>query len=87
MEKKLYERVMPVVSLVAPFANVPQLLEVWIYKNPQGVSLTSWIMFLTISIIWFGYGLSKNDRNMIVMFGLIAVFQLGIVSGLALYNI
>ena len=87
MKKNFYEKVMPVVSLIAPFSNVPQLLEIWIYKNPQGVSLTSWSIFLTISLVWFGYGLSKKDRNMVVMFGLITVFQIGIVSGLMLYSI
>lgn len=63
--------------------NVPQLIAVWTSPSIAGVSIVSWIGFLTGSIFWLIYGLLHHEKPIIVINGGLLVIQALIVLGLA----
>jgi len=48
--KRFYDKFIYFVVIIAPIANIPQLLKVWIEKDASGVSSLSWFLFSGISI-------------------------------------
>ena len=79
------ERLMIFVAVVGPFANLPQLLKIWIKKKTNGVSLVSWILFSILSIVWLIYGIVKRDKYIIIALGITLILQLLIVIGTVIY--
>jgi len=79
------ERLMIFVAVVGPFANLPQLLKIWIKKKTNGVSLVSWILFSILSLVWLIYGIVKKDKYIIIALGITLILQLLIVIGTVIY--
>ena len=79
------ERLMIFVAVVGPFANLPQLLKIWIKKKTNGVSLVSWILFSILSLVWLIYGIVKRDKYIIIALGITLILQLLIVIGTVIY--
>jgi MtN3 and saliva related transmembrane protein len=79
------ERLMIFVAVVGPFANLPQLLKIWIKKKTNGVSMVSWILFSILSLVWLIYGIVKKDKYIIITFGITLILQLLIVIGTVIY--
>lgn len=53
-------RSMSVFTLVM---TIPQVIAVWLASDASGVSLLSWGAYLVSAVLWFGYGIQKQDRN------------------------
>ena len=77
VDKSIY-----VIALFAVAANVPQLLNIWVGKNTEGVSIISWTGFLVGSFFWLWYGLLHKEMPMIFINFLLILVQSGIVLGL-----
>ncbi len=63
--------------------NVPQLIAVWTSPSIAGVSIISWIGFLTGSVFWFAYGLLHHEKPITVINAGLIIIQALIVLGLA----
>ena len=53
-------------AILAPLMTIPQLYEIWVRKNFEGVSLLTWSSYLFFAIIWLVYGLVKKDRPIVI---------------------
>lgn len=71
-----------IIGLFAVMANLPQLLNIWVEKNTNGVSLVSWGGFLIGSLFWFWYGLLHKEMPIVFINGLLIFVQGVIVLGL-----
>lgn len=65
-------------------ANVPQLIAIWTSPSTAGVSIASWVGFLTGSVFWLSYGLLHREKPIIVINAGLIVVQGLIVLGLAI---
>lgn len=81
-----FDRFIFVASFVAPLNGVPQVIDVF-YGNANGVSLFSWLGFLTFSITFFIYGLIHKIKPMIITNLLYALIDGLVVFGLILSKI
>ena len=43
--------------------TIPQVLTIWVGHQAAGVSLLSWSGYLISAVLWFWYGIQKQDRN------------------------
>lgn len=50
------------IALIGPIMTIPQILNVWITKQTDGVSIYTWGSYFTINIVWFYYGLVHKDK-------------------------
>lgn len=81
-----YHKFMYVVAIIAPATNIPQFLEVWVYRNAAGVSVLSWALFASVSVAWLIYGLFHEEKIMIIMSTLLLIMQSAIAFGAFLYG-
>ena len=73
--KIFYDKIIYVVVIFAPIANLPQLFKILMEKNASGVSPISWIFFSLISITWLIYGILHKDKHILIMNAILIVIQ------------
>jgi len=65
-----------VTSMVAFF---PQVVKLWRSKMTRDISLTTYLLMTTGSLLWFTYGLLRTDFPVIIANGLVGVLSISIV--------
>ena len=77
-----FERLTVLVGLVSPIATVPQIIKLFAphRQHAAGQSLTTWVIYTVIAILWVIYGLRERERALVIgnalgviMYGLVAV--------------
>lgn len=81
----LFTRAAYAVGIIGSFFNIPQLITIWVHKNAEGVSVSSWIGFSVTTLFWLAYAIYHKEKVLIITFGLTLAFQIAIVVGSALY--
>jgi len=84
--KQFYDKLIYVVVILAPLANIPQLLRVWIDKDVSGVSSLSWFAFSIISLCWLVYGVVHKDRHILIMNAALMLIQALVALGVIVYH-
>jgi uncharacterized protein with PQ loop repeat len=59
----IFSRLLGSMSIFTMLMTLPQVLTIWISHRAAGVSVVSWSAYLVSAILWFWYGLQKNDKN------------------------
>ena len=54
-----------VVGVVGNLAVVPQIIKAW-QSDAPGLAITTWILFIFISLIWLTYAVIHKQRPLIV---------------------
>lgn len=70
------------VSFVFPFTVVPQILDVWVLQQVEGVSLLSWSLFLVLTIPLLVYSIVHKEKRLILMYSLFTLFYILLVLGI-----
>jgi|SRR3989338_2320101 len=83
--KRYLDYLMYGVAFFAPFALVPQILQLYTTKSAEGLSLPTWLLFIVIHILWGTYGAVHNDKHILFASILMALFNGVIVIGVLLY--
>ena len=78
---KLFDKTMYAIALIAPIMTIPQLLQVWVQRQTQGVSLDTWGAYAFVSGLWFVYGILHKDKIIILANILLLVLDSTIVIG------
>ena len=60
---KYFEAFMLLMGIVGPFATAPQLVKLYYTHSHHapGLSLSSWLAYLFLSVLWFFYGLLHKN--------------------------
>lgn len=53
-------------AFLTTIAFIPQVIQVWKSKSVEGLSLTTYIIFIIGVFLWFLYGLSIRSLSMII---------------------
>ena len=53
-------------AFLTTIAFIPQVIQVWKSKSVEGLSLTTYIIFVIGVFLWFLYGLSIGSLSMII---------------------
>ena len=53
-------------AFLTTIAFIPQVIQVWKSKSAEGLSLTTYIIFVIGVFLWFLYGLSIGSLSMII---------------------
>lgn len=73
------------VGVLAPFALLPQIFQIYSTKSSSGVSLVTWALLTLSSTLWTIYAAVHKDKHLFLASGLMIMFHLTIVVGLLLY--
>jgi len=56
-------RLLGSLSVFTMLMTIPQVLTIWVGHQAAGVSILSWSGYLISAVLWFWYGIQKQDRN------------------------
>jgi uncharacterized protein with PQ loop repeat len=62
----LLRRLLGGMSIFTMFMTIPQVLTIWLGKQAVGVSVLSWSAYLASAVLWFWFGIHKQDKNIYV---------------------
>ena len=69
----------------SPVMTLPQIAEIWLYKNASGISTLSWLSYLIVAFFWLGYGILHKDKPIMYTNVIWIVLDLVIIVGTVLY--
>tara|TARA_Y100000310_G_scaffold246052_1_gene251159 strand:+ start:1788 stop:2132 length:345 start_codon:yes stop_codon:yes gene_type:complete len=81
MDKAVY-----VVGAIGPLMTLPQIIKIWFEKDASGVSLISWVGFLSYAIFWLIYGIMHKEKPIIFAYIFWITFQTLVVVGIIVYG-
>ena len=61
-EAKL-RRLLGGMSIFTLLMTIPQVLTIWVGRQAAAVSIFTWSAYLFSAILWFWFGLQKQDKN------------------------
>jgi len=73
---------MLIFALIEPLATIPQIYNIWIYKDTSGVSLATWTFYSLTYFIWLLYGIKTTDKPIIASDALWSTTQILVVIGI-----
>ena len=50
-------------SIFTMLMTIPQVLAIWVGHQAGGVSLWTWGTYFVSAILWFWFGMQKQDKN------------------------
>ena len=80
------DKVVLSLAIVAPFFEIPQLLEIYLKKAAENVSIITWSFFALMAIPWFIYGIVHKEKPIIVLYLLWFLIDSTIVIGILIYS-
>jgi len=83
---RFLDNLIMVVAIIFPFTALPQIYNIWINNNVDGVSLTSWSLFFILSIPFLIYGIVHKEKPLIVMYSLWLVVHASVITGIVLFG-
>ena len=84
--KRFMDRAIYVVGIFGPIMTIPQLANIWIYKNAAGVSLISWTAYLITALFWLIYGIIHKEKPIILTYSIWILLDILIVAGILMYG-
>ena len=84
--KRLIDRSILFIGIFVQLTVIPQILNIWLYKNAAGVSVISWAGFLLYSILFLIYAIVHRVRYMIIIYIFWIFIHSSIVVGTLLYG-
>lgn len=85
-QKRLVKRSVLVVAIVEPALTLPQVYEIWVNHQAEGVSGLTWFMYIGAAVIWLLYGLQIKDKPLIISSILWVFMELAVAIGTVVYS-
>lgn len=85
-DRKLVDKTMMFVSVVAPLLALPQVWEIFSNKTAANVSLFTWVSFALFAIIYLLYGIVHRLKPLIVANILWLAVESMVIIGILIYG-
>jgi uncharacterized protein with PQ loop repeat len=73
------------VGLLAPLALLPQILKIYTRHDAEGLSLTTFALLSMVHVLWVGYGVAHNEKQLVIANASMFLFNAAIVVGILMY--
>ncbi|MEI6058516.1 MAG: SemiSWEET family transporter [archaeon] len=84
--KRGIDRLVLIIAFLAPLVELPQLLQIFMTKSAESVSLLTWAMFVVFGVPWLIYGIVHKEKPVIILYSLWIVIDSAIVAGILMYG-
>lgn len=85
-QKQLIKRSVLTIAVIEPVMTLPQIYEIWVKRQAEGVSSLTWSLYIGAAIIWLLYGLQLKDKPLIISSSLWIVTEAAVAIGAILYG-
>ncbi len=82
---RFLDRLMFVIAIAGPFANLPQVLRVFMRHSAGDISSFSYFFFTLFNIPWICYGIVHKDKPITIAYILWFITNLSILIGSLIY--
>lgn len=82
----LVDRATYAVAIIEPIITIPQATTIFIHRTAAGVSLTSWVGYEILTIVWVWYALVHKNRLILIYNLMYFVVQTVIIIGGIMYG-
>src|SRR6266581_4265390 len=82
----LINRLMGVAAVIHPLTAVPQVYKIYDTHNATGVSILTWLGFMTLGLIFLAYGIVHKIKPLIVTQVLWYIVDFLVVLGVLMYG-
>lgn len=83
---KLVDRLTFMAAVLEPLITLPQVYEIFHQKTAAGVSISSWVGYEILTLIWLWYGIVHSEKLVIIYQGLFSITMLGVIIGAIMYG-
>lgn len=84
--KRSLDYLMFFVGIVQPLALIPQLIEIYGYRQVTGLSITTFVAFGCCNVLWALYGAVHKEKPILISGILFVFLYAAIVTGIVLYS-
>ena len=74
-KKPWIDKAVMVIAFVEPLAGLPQVIQLFHTRSANDLSLSSWVIFQIVTVLWLVYGVTHKERPIIIYQGLWFVVQ------------
>ena len=85
-ELSLIDRMMMVAAIIHPLSAIPQVYIIYSTHDATGVSLLTWVFFMTIGLVFLAYGIAHRIKPFIFNQILWFIVDALVVAGVILYG-
>ncbi len=84
--KRVVDRLVYVVGIVAPMAAIPQVLKIWLEQDGSSISPHTFGTHIITNIVWLFYGFLHREVPIILLYSLWLIMNILIFTGALLYS-
>lgn len=84
--KRVIDHLIYVIIFLGFIFTIPQIIDIWILKKAEGISIVAWSWYTLSSVFWMVYGFVHKDKAIIISSVLWVLFDLAIVFGAFVYG-
>jgi uncharacterized protein with PQ loop repeat len=85
-DSRLVDRLTYGAAIVEPMITIPQVYQIFRDQSAAGISITAWIGYEILQIIWLWYGIVHKDKVIIVYSLLYGVIQMMVIIGAIMFG-
>jgi len=74
------------VGIITPLVLIPQILQVWVYGNVDGVSVLTWLLFGFINAMWVFYGVAHQAKAVIISSVIMSILNFSVAIGALIFR-
>lgn len=74
------------VAIIAPFALLPQVTQLYVSQRTGGLSLLSWALFVFINCLWIFYAYVHREKPILITNIAAGLLNAAVVVGILLYR-
>ena len=84
--KHVFDKFIAVVGLIGPIMTTPQIINVWVYHQVEGLAIASWGTYVITASFWLIYGILHKERAIILVNIAWILANTSVVTGILLFQ-
>jgi uncharacterized protein with PQ loop repeat len=84
--KKLIDKLIYIAAITYPLTTIPQIVDLFISKSSDNVSLLTWLLYDAFTFIFLWYAIEKKLKPLIIEYCMWIVAQTTVVFLILLYR-
>lgn len=74
------------IGIIGPLIAIFQAIKIFTEQSAAGVSAVYWVAYLSIAVIWFGYGAYNKLKPIMAVYGAWILIEIAILNGIYFYG-
>lgn len=86
IKPRLVDRLTYCAAIIEPVITVPQAVTIFQRHSATAISLSTWVGYEGLTLVWLWYGLVHRERMILTYQGLFFITQAAVIIGAFIYG-